>query len=292
MQLRGSLSLCCRDCSSGAARWLLCYGSTSQVFNRVQALGFRQQGCDALGRVSSGGGSTGERDRCHSAFSEWLWAETARTGDHVCAQRALSQGRGIIAFDLFVVVTTTFRLLYVFVVIEHHSRRLIHCNVTAHPSADWTLQQLREAVGFEERYAYLLHDRDSIFSNHLDDSIGRLGVKVLRSPPRSPMANSICERVIGAIRRECVDWVIPLSECHLRRILKSWIPHYNTWRPHMALVRVFPIRRPPCRPPASRFAPSPRRILCGSCQSDPRRVASRILSGAGKLRDRISADYT
>jgi putative transposase len=92
--------------------------------------------------------------------------------------------QGIIACDFFVAVTATFRLLYVFVVIEHHSRRLIHCNVTAHPCADWTLQQLREAVGFEERYAYLLHDRDSIFAKHLDDSIGRFGVKVLKSPPR------------------------------------------------------------------------------------------------------------
>jgi len=122
----------------------------------------------------------------------------------------------------------------VFVVIEHRSRRLIHCNVTAHPNAAWTLQQLREAVGLEERYEYLLHDRDSIFAKHLDESIGRLGVTVLKSPPRSPMANAICERVVGTIRRECLDWLIPLSESHLRRIFKSWIPHYNGGRPHMS----------------------------------------------------------
>ena len=143
--------------------------------------------------------------------------------------------QGIIACDFFVAVTATFRLLYVFVVIEHRSRRLIHCNVTAHPSAAWTLQQLREAIGLQDRYEYLLHDRDSIFANHLDESIARLGVKVLKSPPRSPTANAICERVIGTIRRECLDWLIPLSESHLRSILKSWIPHYNTGRPHMAL---------------------------------------------------------
>ena len=143
--------------------------------------------------------------------------------------------QGIIACDFFVAVTATFRLLYVFVVIEHHSRRLIHCNVTAHPNAAWTLQQLREAVGLEGRYEYLLHDRDSIFAKHLDESIERLGVKVLKSPPRSPIANAVCERVIGTIRRECLDWLIPLSESHLRRILKSWIRHYNTGRPHMAL---------------------------------------------------------
>ena len=132
-------------------------------------------------------------------------------------------------------VTATFRLLYVFVVIEHCTRRLILCNVTAHPTAAWTLQQLREAVGLQDRYEYLLHDRDSIFANHLDESIGRLGVKVLKSPPHSPMANAICERVIGTIRRECLDWLIPLSASHIRSILKSWVPHYNTGRPHMAL---------------------------------------------------------
>jgi putative transposase len=143
--------------------------------------------------------------------------------------------QGIIACDFFVTVTATFRLLYVFVLIEHRSRRLIHCNVTAHPSSAWTLQQLREAVGLEERYKYLLHDRDNIFARHLDESIGKLGVKVLKSPPRSPMANAICERVIGTIRRECLDWLIPLSESHLRCILKSWILHYNTGRPHMVL---------------------------------------------------------
>jgi putative transposase len=112
--------------------------------------------------------------------------------------------QGTIACDFFVTVTATFRLLYVFVVIEHHSRRLIHSNVTTHASAAWTLQQLREAIGLEERYEYLLHDRDSIFAAHLDESIERLGVKVLRSPPRSPKANAVCERVIGTIRRASV----------------------------------------------------------------------------------------
>jgi transposase InsO family protein len=143
--------------------------------------------------------------------------------------------QGIIACDFFLAVTVTFRQLYVFVAIEHHSRRLIHCNVTAHPTAAWTLQQFRESIGLRERYDYLLHDRDSIFATHLDESIAKLGVKVLKSPPRSPTVNSICERVIGTIRRECLDWLIPLSESHLRSILKSWVPHYNSGRPHMAL---------------------------------------------------------
>ncbi|MGH8291704.1 MAG: integrase core domain-containing protein, partial [Steroidobacteraceae bacterium] len=122
-----------------------------------------------------------------------------------------------------------------FVLIEHQSRRLIHCNVTAHPSANWTRQQLREAVGYENRYRYLIHDRDSIFTCDLDESVGHLGLQVLKTPPRSPMANGICERVIGTIRRECLDWLIPISEAHLRVVLKTWIGHYNRGRPHMAL---------------------------------------------------------
>jgi transposase InsO family protein len=95
--------------------------------------------------------------------------------------------------------------LYVLAVIEHHGRRLIHFNVTAHPTAQWTRQQLQEAVSCEEQYAYLLHDRDAIFSAELDESIQRLGLRVLKSAPRSPKANSICERVIGTLRRECLD---------------------------------------------------------------------------------------
>jgi putative transposase len=145
-----------------------------------------------------------------------------------------NHARGVIACDFLVAVTSMFRVLYVLVVIEHHSRRLLHINVTAHPTAQWTRQQLREAVGYEERYEYLLYDRDAIFSVELDESIRRLGLRVL-SPPRSPKANSICERVIGTIRRECLDWLVPLSDAHLRQMLKAWVTHYNRGRPHSAL---------------------------------------------------------
>jgi putative transposase len=108
-------------------------------------------------------------------------------------------------------------------------------NVTTRPSAAWTLQQLPEVILDAEDHKYLIHDRDSIFARHLDDSIRALGLEVLRSPLSSPKANAICERVIGTIRRECLDWMIPMSETHLRAILREWVAHYNSGRPHSAV---------------------------------------------------------
>jgi hypothetical protein len=93
----------------------------------------------------------------------------------------------------------------------------------------------RPFYGDERGHWYLIRDRDKIFAKHLDDSIRALGAEVLRSPMASPKANSLCERVIGTIRRECLDWIIPLSEAHLRSILKSWVEHYNRGRPHSSL---------------------------------------------------------
>ena len=156
-------------------------------------------------------------------------------GDQRWATFLRNHATAIVACDFFVAVTATFRMLYVFVVIEHGTRRLAHVNVTSHPSATWTLQQLREVVGDTDNHQYLIHDRDSIFAKHLDDSIRALGFAVLRSPFASPKANAICERVIGTIRRECLDWMIPISEAHLRSILREWVSHYNGGRPHGAL---------------------------------------------------------
>jgi len=156
-------------------------------------------------------------------------------GDQRWSTFLKNHATAILACDFFVTVTATFRVLYVFVVIEHGTRRLAHVNVTANPSADWTLQQLRAVVGEQGAHQYLIHDRDKIFAKRVDQSIRALGLEVLRSPVASPKANSICERVIGTIRRACLDWMIPLSEAHLRSILKSWVEHYNRGRPHSML---------------------------------------------------------
>jgi transposase InsO family protein len=160
-----------------------------------------------------------------------------------------NHAQAIVACDFCVVVTATFRLLYVFVTMEHATRRLLHCNVTAHSMADWTLQQLREAMPSDHRYRFLLHDRDSIFSQTLDQRIRTLGLRVQKTPPQAPQANAICERLLGTLRRECLDFLIPLSADHLRRLLRVWVPHYNAGRPHMALGPGLP--QPPAALPVS-----------------------------------------
>jgi putative transposase len=161
---------------------------------------------------------------------------------------------GIVACDFCLAITATFRVLSVFVIIEHASRRLLHVTVTAHPTAQWTLQQLRQAIPADHTYRVLIHDRDSIFSKQVDQGIRHLRLRVLTTPVRMPGANAICERVIGTLRQECLDFVIPLNERHLASILQEWVTHYNEGRPHVSLgpdvprpISLFPVPRQPHR---------------------------------------------
>jgi transposase InsO family protein len=146
-----------------------------------------------------------------------------------------NHAKAIIASDFFVVVTATFRLVYVFVIMDVASRRVLHFNVTRHPTADWTLQQFRECIAGDEGYRFVIHDRDRIYSRDLDAALRTLGLAVLKTPYKTPQANAICERWIGSARRECLNFMIPISEAHIRQTLKCWVEHYNTARPHSSL---------------------------------------------------------
>src|SRR6202521_5575023 len=128
-------------------------------------------------------------------------SSSGRTPDP--AQRWLTfvrnHAQAIVACDFFVVVTARFRILYVFVLMELGRRKILHVNVTDHPSAEWTLQQLREALPDDHSFRFLIHDRDSIFSLELDKAVAAMGVRVLRTPPRAPKANAVYKRVVGTL---------------------------------------------------------------------------------------------
>jgi putative transposase len=148
----------------------------------------------------------------------------------------------IVACDFFVSVTARFRILYVFVALEIGSRRVVHFNATEHPTAEWTLQQLREALPGDRDYEFLLHDRHTTFSANLDEQVESWGIHVLRSPVRMPTANAHCERLIGTIRRECLDHLIAFNAAHLRRILREWICTTTPHAPINPSGQAFPNR--------------------------------------------------
>jgi transposase InsO family protein len=139
------------------------------------------------------------------------------------------------AIDFFIVPTATFRVLYVFIVLSHDRRHIVHFNVTAHPSAQWTAQQIVEAFAFDTAPRYLLRDRDSIYGDTVQRRIRSLAIEEVITAPRSPWQNPFVERVIGSIRRDCLDHVIVLNERHLRRILREYFSYYHSCRTHLSL---------------------------------------------------------
>jgi putative transposase len=171
-----------------------------------------------------------------------------------------NHAQGLLACDFMVAVTVRFTILYIFVVMEIGSRRIVGCGVTAHPTAEWTAQQFREAIPSDHSYRFLIHDRHATFSTELDHAVENFGITPIKTPVRSPQANAFCERVIGTIRRECLDFMIPVNERHLRTILREWVSHYNKGRPHSSLGPGIPDRRtaPPRRTHPHRFEPGER----------------------------------
>jgi putative transposase len=141
----------------------------------------------------------------------------------------------LVACDFFTVPTVTFRVLFVFIILAHDRRRIVHVNVTEHPTAQWTAQQLIEAFPWERAPRYLLRDRDSIYSTACQQRVQNMGIEEVKIAPRSPWQSPYVERLIGSIRRECLDDVIVLNERHLRRVLQSYVDYYHTWRVHRSL---------------------------------------------------------
>lgn len=181
---------------------------------------------------------------------------TRTDGDQTWHAFMHNHAKKIVAIDFATVMAPRLfggvRILYVLVVLHIGSRRLLHLGVTEHPTAEWTANQLREAIPCDAGLKYLIHDNDSIFSKDVDRAAAAIGLRAIRSPYHAPKANAFCERAIGTMRRECLDWIIALGERHLRAVVREWKDHYNHARPHMALGPGIP--DPPERLPA---APSP-----------------------------------
>lgn len=148
-----------------------------------------------------------------------------------------------IAVDFAVVPTATFQILFVVVVLSLERRKVLHLNVTAHPNARWTAQQIVEACAWNQAPSYLIRDRDGIYGDAFRRRVSALGIAEIPIAPRSPWQNAYAERVIGSLRRECLDHVLVLNERQCRRILSRYAQYYNRSRTHLALEKDAPEAR-------------------------------------------------
>jgi len=160
----------------------------------------------------------------------------------------------IVAFDFFTVPTVTFKLLYCLSVIQHGRRKILHCNVTRHPTAEWVVQQLREAFPEATPYRYVILDRDSKFATDVIAFLKATGLKPKRTSVQAPWQNGIAERWVGGCRREMLDHVIPLNEQHLRRLVRDYVSYFHEDRIHDSLGKDTPNRRPVEKKPSPEAA--------------------------------------
>jgi putative transposase len=165
---------------------------------------------------------------------------------------------GTIAIDFLTVPTVTFGILYIFIVLSLERRRLLHCNVTAHPYAAWAAQQIVEAAGSDAGVVRLIRDRDGIYGAQFDARVDHLGIEQIRIAPRSLWQNGYAERWVGTLRRELLDHVIVLGERHLLRLVRQHVAYYNSDRPHMSLGGDSPVTRDVEPPTAGKVIALPR----------------------------------
>jgi putative transposase len=154
----------------------------------------------------------------------------------------------LVSLDFFVVPTVTHKVLLVLLILAHERRRLVQFNMTEHPTAAWTAQQVIEAFPWDKAPRYLLRDRDRIYSASFRQRMRHMGIEDVVIAPRSPWQKPYVERLLGSIRRECRDHVIVLHERHLRRLLTVYFQYYHRWRTHRALEMDCPVPRPVQRP--------------------------------------------
>jgi putative transposase len=154
----------------------------------------------------------------------------------------------LIALDFFVVPTVTHKVLFVLLIQAHERRCMVHFNITEHPTAQWTAQQVVDAFPWGEAPRYLLRDRDRIYGASFRQRVQHMGIEEVLIAPRSPWQNPYVERLIGSIRRECLDHVIILHERHLQRLLTEYFHYYHHWRTHRALAMDCPRPRLVQRP--------------------------------------------
>ena len=151
--------------------------------------------------------------------------------------------KNMISIDFFTVPTATFRILFVLVILSHRRRQIVHFNVTTNPSARWTAQQIVEAFPWDTAPKYLLRDRDSIYGAYFRKRLINMGITEVIIAPRSPWQNPFVERLIGSIRRDCLDYVIELNENNVKQILSSYFAYYHHDRTHYSLGKDAPFAR-------------------------------------------------
>ena len=154
-----------------------------------------------------------------------------------------SHAHEIVSMDFFTVPTITCQVLYVFLMVENATRRIVHFNVTAHPTMEWTSRQIVEAFPWNSAPTYILRDRDSINGRVFKAMVEAMGIEDVPTAPRSPWQNPYIERLIGTVRRDCLDHVIVLNDRHLHRVMAEYIAYYNESRTHLGLDKECPVPR-------------------------------------------------
>jgi putative transposase len=172
-----------------------------------------------------------------------LWGAPRIHGELVKLGIAVSERTVLVSMDVFTVPTRTGRVLFVLVLLSHHRRRIVHLAITEHPTAAWTAQQVIDAFPYDTAPRWLVRDRDAIYGDAFRRRVAGMGMTEVMAAPSSPWQNPFAERLIGSLRRECLDHVIILSQRHLRRVLARYVSYYHQSRTHLSLAKDAPTPR-------------------------------------------------